>query len=231
MAELVPKKVRFTDSALIKNDVLRPWTIDLNLDRKLQQEAVALDKILSFTTPQKFAGTLASSVLDTKLQEYTEFKSTLDQRIKTGIITSTGIIDAPGSEKANSSSNSTRNSDSSRMASNRSDRANGGSSNHSRTMTPAVDDYECFTEADLAYIDRMKRSSTFKRSIRTSGRAQTAHHTQSIQGIRYSQLPPGPISPSRSKLNLTSYHHTKLRPNVSSTRLLQNHKVVPGSHS
>lgn len=230
MAELQPKKVRFTDSALIKNDVLRPWTIDLNLDRKLHQEAVALDKILSFTTPQKFAGTLASSVLDTKLQEYTEFKSTLDHRIKTGVITSTGIIDAPGSEKANSHSNSTRNSDSSRMVSNRSDRTNGGSSNLSRTMTPALDDYECFTEADLAYIDRMKRSSTYKKSMRSSGRAQTAH-TQSIQGIRYSQPSPGPLSPSRSKLNLTAFNHTKLRPNVSNTRLLQNHRVIPGSHS
>lgn len=226
MADLAAKKVRFTNMTLLKNDELRPWTIDINLDRKLQLEAVALDKVLAFTTPQKFAGTLASSVLDAKLNEYAEFTTTLDQRIKTGIITSTGIVPRP------ETTNTTRAGDSTRNSSSRVDSSNNGSIAQSRSMTPAVDDDECFTAADLAYIDRMKRSSLYKRSMRSSvGRPHTSHG-QSLQGIRYSEKPFGPVSPSKSKLMLTTFHNPKLKPHPTTNRALLKgtNKVLPAPH-
>ena len=227
MADLPAKKVRFTDLTLLKNDVLRPWTIDINLDRKLQQEAVALDKVLAFTTPQKFAGTLASSVLDTKLNEYAEFTTTLDQRIKTGIITSTGIVPRP-----ETSTNSTRASDSTRNSTNRGDSSKGGSSAQSRSMTPAVEEDECFTAADLAYIDRMKRSSLYKSKMRSSGHRPHTSHGQSLQGIRYSEKPFGPESATKSKLMITTFHNPKLKPHPTTNRVLMKgtNKVLPAPH-
>jgi hypothetical protein len=72
------KRVKFVDSAMLQNDVLRPWTIDIHLEKRLQQESSALNKILQFTTPQKFAGTLASSVIDSVPEELRVFRDTLN---------------------------------------------------------------------------------------------------------------------------------------------------------
>lgn len=228
MADLTARKVRFSDMTLLNNDVLRPWTIDLNLERKLQQEAVALDKVLAYTTPQKFAGTLASSVLDSKLNEYAEFTTTLDQRLKTGVVTST----APKLENGNTNNNTTRSNDSARTSSVR-DSSKTGSTIHSRSTTPAVSEDECFTAADLAYIDRMKQSSLYKNSMRSSARRPHTAHTQSLQGIRYSEQPFGPISPSKSKLMLTIFHNPKLKPYPATNKVLltRTNKVLPAPQS
>jgi hypothetical protein len=212
------KTVRFTDSSLINNDVLRPWTIDLNLDRRLQQESSALDKILSFTTPQKFAGTLASSVLDSTPDEFKEFRSTLDQRMnarKFGASTQVPQSD-PGSGGKNSNNNSQRqNSDSSRLRNELGEKLPSG--RRSGAATPSVEMYQdCFEAADLAYIERVKQSM-YSKSMR-SMRAKTAH-TAPIQSIRYSQEPFGPISPSKSKLMLTTYHNPKLNASMSVSKL------------
>jgi len=210
------KTVRFRDSSLIDNDELRPWTIDLNLEQRLQQESGALDKILLFTTPQKFAGTLANSVLDSAPQEFKEFKSTLEQRIQSrGTVPfESQKLSAKGST---SNSNSTRNSDSSRQLSNRSSR-NYSSGRLSGAQTPTTESLQdCFDAADLAYIERIK-SSMYANSKRNTMRARTAQ-TGVLPSIRYSQEPFGPISPSKSKLILTTYHNPRLNPSVSHSKI------------
>jgi hypothetical protein len=212
------KTVRFTDSSLINNDVLRPWTIDLNLDRRLQQESSALDKILSFTTPQKFAGTLASSVLDSAPDEYKEFRSTLEQRMNASKFGVSAQVpqSEPGSGGKSSNSNSQRgNSDSSRLRNEFGEKLPSG--RRSGVATPSVETYQdCFEAADLAYIERVKHSM-YSKSMRTM-RAKTAH-TAPIQSIRYSQEPFGPISPTKSKLLLMTYHNPKLNASMSVSKI------------
>lgn len=211
------KKVKFVDSSLINNDVLRPWTIDLTLDSKLQQEAIALEKILSFTTPQKFAGTLASSVLDATPVEYKEFKSTLEQKSNLSSTKSGGELKSPpisGKSNSNQQSQRSNQSESSRLKDNINEWGSGyGSDNQSRMTTPSVDYQDCFDEADMAYIERVKQSM-YDKSMRRSKRAQTATPLAPIQGIRYSEGPFGPISPNKSKLMLTTYHNPKLKPGI-----------------
>lgn len=217
------KQVRFRDSSLINNDVLRPWTIDLNLDRRLQQESFALDKILAFTTPQKFAGTLASSVLDHPPDEFKEFQSTLDQKIRGKSLTDSldqqqqlSVQGVGANANNGSGNNSNRNSDSSRFKSNVSDRGL-GSGRQSGTQTPVTESFsDCFDAADLAYIERIK-SNMYSRSMRST-RARTAYAAP-LQSIRYSQQPFGPISPTKSKLMLTTYHNPKLNPVISHSKI------------
>ena len=205
------KTVRFTDSSLINNDVLRPWTIDVNLDRRLHQEAIALNKILAFTTPQKFAGTLVGSVLDSAPDEFKEFQNTLNQRTKAKLSGSTTLNEQPP-VSGNRSNRS--NTDSSRLRSNISEKAQSDSGNVSRAFTPSIEDYsDCFEPADLAYIEKLKRNS-----MRTAMRGNTTH-ASTIHGIRYSQAPFGPISPSKSKLLLTTYQNPRLNASISHSKI------------
>jgi hypothetical protein len=84
-------------------------------------------------------------------------------------------------------------------------------------VTPSVETYQdCFEAADLAYIERVKHSM-YSKSMRTM-RARTAH-TAPIQSIRYSQEPFGPISPTKSKLILTTYHNPKLNASMSISKI------------
>jgi len=75
------RKPKILDSSLIKNDVLRPWTIDIHENEKLFIETSALDIVLTYTTPQKFAGTLGISPLDARPKGYQEFEHTLNDKI------------------------------------------------------------------------------------------------------------------------------------------------------
>lgn len=75
------RKPKIIDSALIKNDELRPWTIDIHENEKLQIETSALDIVLTYTTPQKFAGTLGVSPLDARPKGYQEFEHTLNDKL------------------------------------------------------------------------------------------------------------------------------------------------------
>lgn len=75
------RKPKIIDSSLIKNDVLRPWTIDIHENEKLQIETSALDIVLTYTTPQKFAGTLGVSPLDARPKGYQEFEHTLNDKL------------------------------------------------------------------------------------------------------------------------------------------------------
>lgn len=75
------RKPKIIDSSLIKNDVLRPWTIDIHENEKLQIETSALDIVLTYTTPQKFAGTLGVSPLDARPKGYREFEHTLNNKL------------------------------------------------------------------------------------------------------------------------------------------------------
>lgn len=216
------KKVKFMDSSLINNDVLRPWTIDINLDSKLQQEAIALEKILSFTTPQKFAGTLASSVLDATPMEYKEFKSSMELKSSKYSASagqgSSAAADSKsplmsGKSGSNPQSNRSNQSESSRLKDSINEWGSAsGSGNNSRLTTPSVDYQDCFDEADMAYIERVKQSM-YDKNMRRTKRAQTAPLAP-IQGIRYSEGPFGPISPTKSKLMLTAYHNPKLKPGM-----------------
>jgi len=75
------RKPKIIDSSLITNDVLRPWTIDIHENEKLQIETSALDIVLTYTTPQKFAGTLGISPLDARPKGYQEFEHTLNDKL------------------------------------------------------------------------------------------------------------------------------------------------------
>lgn len=75
------RKPKIIDSSMIKNDVLRPWTIDIHENEKLQIETSALDIVLTYTTPQKFAGTLGISPLDARPKGYQEFEYTLNDKL------------------------------------------------------------------------------------------------------------------------------------------------------
>jgi hypothetical protein len=202
MASKKKKSVKFLDSSLLNNDELRPWTIDLKLDQRLQQESIALDKILSFTTPQKFAGTLASSVLDSTPREFVEFRSTLQQN-------KSGQIGRASPEAPLSGKNSNR----SNPDSSRSEGVSGKKQLQvplSRSSTPMSETYQdLISDSDLEYIDRLKKS-IYMRSM-SKMRAQTANSISAgtLSAIRYTQQPFGPISPTKSKLVLTSYHNPK----------------------
>ena len=73
------KKISVLNVSLVPDADLRPWTKDDALDNKLLSEALALDKAISTTSPQKLAGTRGDSILDSKpdeLLEYIRIKST-----------------------------------------------------------------------------------------------------------------------------------------------------------
>jgi hypothetical protein len=210
----VEKKVKFIEAALIQNDVLRPWTIDINLERRLQQEASALDKVLSFTTPQKFAGTLCSSVIDSVPEELRHFQNTINLRV-TRVLNGLPASDRDSYRQRQISGVSGEPSPISSL-SKRSNSSNALSRPSSHTShASALASARDYDDADLEYIDRLKRSMYLK-SKHT--RAQSAYAHRSISGtpgqnsksiksipinaIRYSTAPFGPISPNKSKLML-----------------------------
>lgn len=168
---------------------------------------MALDKILAFTTPQKFAGTLASSVLDHPPPEYRAFKSTLEQRAQQN-------KDAARTSNAgtggNNEEHSARSTGSFGLQSDNSRRPSGA-------QTPNTELYsDCFDAADLAYIERIK-SNMYSKSIRsTRARAQTA--LVPLRGVRYAQEL-APISPTKSKLIATTIHKPKLTPSMSHSKI------------
>jgi hypothetical protein len=214
------KVVRFRDSSLIDNDVLRPWTIDLNLDRRLEQESMALDKILTFTTPQKFAGTLASSVLDHPPPEYMEFRNTLDQRLSREGFPQVADSRTASNSNRGSNGNSTRCTDSSRFRADEGGLGFDGRRRPSGAPSPATEAFtDCFDAADLAYIERIKGNMYAKSMRSTRARAQTAY-VPPLQSIKYSQQPFGPISPSKSKVMLlTTYQNPKLTTSLSQSKI------------
>lgn len=61
------------------DEVLRPWTVNLNSDRLLHDAEVMLDRTIAQTSPQKRAGLRGSSSLE-YLPEFEDFKNTFRQR-------------------------------------------------------------------------------------------------------------------------------------------------------
>ncbi|KAJ1433319.1 hypothetical protein B484DRAFT_447285 [Ochromonadaceae sp. CCMP2298] len=168
------KRVKFVDSAMLQNDVLRPWTIDIHLEKRLQQESSALNKILQFTTPQKFAGTLASSVIDSVPEELRVFRDTLNLKYSRRLSESVPV-ESPALSR-------------------RSEASTRPSSSAPSSAIPR--DYD---DADLEYIDRMKRSMYLK-SMRIRQRPATSHTP--INSIHYS----GSLLPTASKMLLLPFH-------------------------
>ena len=58
-----PKKKVF-DITLVPNNVLRPWTMDDQLDFKISEEVECLERTISQISPQKLAGLRGDSILD-----------------------------------------------------------------------------------------------------------------------------------------------------------------------
>jgi hypothetical protein len=67
------KKINLLNISLVPDGDLRPWTKDDDLDNKLLAEALALDKAISTTSPQKLAGVRGDSILDSKPDELIEY--------------------------------------------------------------------------------------------------------------------------------------------------------------
>mmetsp|Transcript_10855 Transcript_10855/g.17681 ORF Transcript_10855/g.17681 Transcript_10855/m.17681 type:complete len:255 (+) Transcript_10855:111-875(+) len=232
------KTVKFLDSSLISNDVLRPWTINIDLEKRLQEESSAFDKILTFTTPQKFAGTLGSSDIDHVPDEFREYQPMLELNVTKKLqetlsrTTKNRRLDPKSPATSSSRVSSHRESGSGRISrantpSSRGGHSGDGSGNGSRRSSRGS-----YDDPDIEYIERLKRSMYVKTMKAQKSRAQTAYHNEyrPIQGIRYSEYPFGPVSPTKSKLILTPFHAPKpAQPNMGGKiKLPRNIEKLPG---
>lgn len=64
------------DVSLIKNEELRPWTVNPNLDSRLKSERDALERTITYIAPNMSAGQLGSSILDGDVPGVQEFNTT-----------------------------------------------------------------------------------------------------------------------------------------------------------
>lgn len=71
---LVKKRVDF---ALVKNEDLRPWTVNPELDKRLHHEMDALERTITYIAPQMNAGNLGCSVLDGNVPGVKDFQNTI----------------------------------------------------------------------------------------------------------------------------------------------------------
>lgn len=70
------------DAATLANDKLRPWTVNPSSEGVLRSELGKLDKTIIITSPQMSAGDIGFSVLDRKLPEIEDFRSSFKTRTK-----------------------------------------------------------------------------------------------------------------------------------------------------
>jgi hypothetical protein len=66
-----------SDVSLLRNEELRPWTVNTNLDGRLRMEKDALERTITYIAPNMSAGKLGSSILDGDIPGAVEFRTTL----------------------------------------------------------------------------------------------------------------------------------------------------------
>ena len=75
------RKPKVIDVSLLNNEVLRPWTIDINSFSKMKDEAFELEKTKMFTSPPKWGGLRGSSELESKPFGYDTLRRTVHKTI------------------------------------------------------------------------------------------------------------------------------------------------------
>jgi hypothetical protein len=63
-------------STLTKDPILRPWTVNLELEEKVNNVADLLDDVVIFTSPEKNAGAKGYSSIDKQPFDYLDYLRT-----------------------------------------------------------------------------------------------------------------------------------------------------------
>lgn len=185
------KKSKSQDPGLMNNDILRPWTIDVTQEQKLLQVTRGLDQTLSLTSPQKYAGNLGSSVLDSCPPGFREFKLSWNRNISENLQENTSSVVMSAKSKRENIEN-----DSQSYPTKLNLLENEINSNDNNT-----NEEKEYDDSDLKNIDKIKHS-LYVNTMR-SMRAKTAP----IHAIRYSTRALAPLLPSGNRVLISKYHN------------------------
>lgn len=195
-------KQKTADVSLLKNDILRPWTINLSSSGLMRSETEKLDMVQTFTTPQKWAGIRGMSVLEAKPEGFDRIQQYVKKQVRmreedyepTPPLTGNrggDTSDVLTAKTASKMSTGKRTTSSRLPSSQRSNPAAEGSADQSCSavsMRRQLEDDEKAT--GIEYITRVQRS-IYVNSMRSLRKQEAPLHT-----IKYVPIRPKPVAAS-----------------------------------